>query len=130
MIALTKNLNENLNILLDQHNYTIQRIPKEELIMDTIIDSFNEQIYLNNQFKQKIRSVIGSIEYINSTDKFAILKTIDLFLESLHTLSTASLKKNLDSLLITASQEENKRKTLNSFCVPSEVSTTMHNSLW
>lgn len=70
--------------------------PKQEEITDTIIDSFNEQIFLGDQFKRKFEKIIKEINFVNQNDNEKIQKTLDSFLESSHKLLGDYLKKTLD----------------------------------
>ena len=68
----------------------------DEDLTDTIIDSFNEQIKIGNQFKDKISKMLNSLEFAYPNDKDKIQKVIDLFLESSHKLLGDYMKKSLD----------------------------------
>lgn len=70
--------------------------PKQEEITDTIIDSFNEQIFLGDQFKQKIEKIIKEMNFGHPNDGDKIKKTLDIFLETSHKLLGDYLKKTLD----------------------------------
>jgi hypothetical protein len=70
--------------------------PKQEEITDTIIDSFNKQIFLGDQFKQKIEKIIKEMNFVYPNDGEKIQKTLDLFLESSHKLLGDYLQKTLD----------------------------------
>ena len=63
---------------------------------DEITDSFNEQIFLNKQFQQKICCMIDSMEFAYPNDGLKLEKTINLFLESSHKLLGGYMKKVLD----------------------------------
>ncbi len=70
--------------------------PNKEEITDTIIDSFNEQIFLGNELKQNIENIFKEINFVNQNDDVKIQKTLDLFLESSNNLLGNYLKKTLD----------------------------------
>lgn len=68
-----------------------------ETVADIIIDSFNEQIQLNNQFEKKIKNMIESIKYAYPTEGLELTVIIDSFIEDSKQLSGDYMKQLLDT---------------------------------
>ena len=74
-------------------------ILSNESLINTIIDSFNEQIRLNGQFKLRIKEMIDSIEYAYPNDGIKLKGIFNLFLEKSQELSRYQMKELLDNHL-------------------------------
>jgi hypothetical protein len=116
MKTITKTTILDIEVLTIQDNYKSNSTFDEE-ITDTIIDSFNEQIYLGNQFKDKMGNILNSLEFAYPNDKEKIQKVLDLFLESSHKLLGEYMNKVLD-LYVSV-----KSDTKHSHAVPEEISS-------
>jgi hypothetical protein len=67
-----------------------------ERVADIIIDSFNEQIQLNNQFEKKIKNMIESIKCAYPNKDLKLIGIIDSFIENSKQLSGDFMKHLLD----------------------------------
>ena len=76
--------NNKINTLLNEH------------LVDKIIDSFNQQTQLNNQFKLRIEKMIDSIEYAYPNEGIKLKKLVELFLDRSMNLLAEQMKKLLD----------------------------------
>lgn len=84
-----------MKIISFSNNKNIDKSTEEE-ITNSIIDSFNEHIFLGDQFKQNIAEILRKIDFAYPNDGVKIQKTFDLFLKSSHKLLENYLKKTLD----------------------------------
>ncbi len=105
----TKTLNTGVNIVNDKYISKTNNCTEEKLT-DTIIDSFNEQISLSNQFKQKIENMIGFMEFAYPNDKTKIQETMASFFEASRKLSGDYMKKILDLHIVLKPAETNRNE--------------------
>src|ERR1035437_9612254 len=110
MKTATKTTSPDMKIL-SIGNISNTNVCSEEKIADTIIDSFNEQVYLSNQFKQRIKSMIDSTEFAYANDAVKLQKTIDLFLESSYKLLKEDMKNVFDLCTVLKSGATDKHNT-------------------
>lgn len=129
MKIITKTTILDLEILTVQDNH-ISNPQVDEEITDTIIDSFNEQIYIGNQFKDKISNMLNSLEFAYPNDKEKIQKIIDLFLESSHKLLGEYMNKVLDLYVSVKSDKEDLYTTSDEFDPFFKVVTNVENNQW
>lgn len=99
MKTLTKTKKEAIKSQTGMNSSKEPRCSEEE-IANTIIDTFNDHVYLSTQFKQKISSMIDSVEYEFPNDGIKLQKIIDLFLGASHKLMGDYMKTLLDSYLV------------------------------
>jgi hypothetical protein len=86
------------NIPVDFYNHKNNGLTNKK-VSDTILDSFNEQTQLNNQFKLTIKKKIDSIEYAYPNEGIKLKLIIDSFIEESKKLSGNYMKKLLDTYL-------------------------------
>ena len=96
-------------------------------IADTIIDTFNEQICLNDRFKQKIKSTINLIAFSYPDDRFILLEKIDSYLESSHKLLGNYMEAIIDYYIAYKPDDVQPSSQLNLF---DEVTSTSKNDQW
>jgi len=116
--------------ILSIGNISNTNICSEEKIADTIIDSFNEQVCLSNQFKQKTRSMIDSIEFAYTNDAVELQKTIDLFLESSYKLLREDMKNVFDLCTVLKSEATDKHNSHNQVTPINEEVNSVQNNYW
>ncbi len=99
-----------------------------ENITDAIIDSFNEQTQLNDQFKLRIKKMIDSIEYAYPNEGIKLKEIVDFFLDKSRKLSRDQMKKLLDSHLEVNSKDSSIQNADKASNLP-EL-TPKHNENW
>jgi len=95
MKTLTKMVNSDVKITRDIYSNKVNEYPEDELT-NLIIDSFNEQISLNNKFKEKFGNMMDAIDFTYPKDVKKLKEMMDSFFESSHKLSGNYMKNILD----------------------------------
>ena len=99
-----------------------------EKMIDTIIDSFNEKIQLNNKFKLRIKKMIDSIEYAYPNEGIKLKETVDLFLDKSQKLSREHMKKLVDNHLEVNAKDNRIQNTEKVSYLPKVI--PKHNKNW
>jgi hypothetical protein len=103
----------------------------DEEITDVIMDSYNEQIYFNDQFKDKISLMLSSMEFAYPNDRKNLQQEVCTFLKTSDNLMGEFMNKSLK--LFTSVQPDmqnvyNEAETID--CVFSEIVTPVENKQW
>jgi hypothetical protein len=117
--------------VLTIHDNDKSNLSLSEEITDIIMDSYNEQIHLGNQFKDKISRILSSMEFAYPNDKENIQQSVDEFLKASDNLMGEFMNNTLN-LYVTVKPDlqvvYNESNTID--CVFSEIVATIENKQW
>lgn len=107
MKELIERTNSDKGILIMENDHETNSCSEEELA-DVIMDAFNEQLIQNILFKQKIESMMDSMDFTYPNHRAKLKETMALFFESLNDFSKENMKKMFDLHLIFKPNETSK----------------------